>query len=78
MPALNRLHECSCSTCGRTGFLHWKVPVEAVRLVTEKRSLATCVWREVTTGHHFCRACGTAMIRSGYRTRVSVRCATGS
>jgi hypothetical protein len=23
---LERLGECNCSTCGRHGFLHWKVP----------------------------------------------------
>ena len=33
------LHECNCSTCARHGFLHWKVPVEAVRLVTQKVQL---------------------------------------
>ena len=39
---LTDLEECNCSTCARSGFLHWKVPVEAVRLVTQKRMLSTC------------------------------------
>jgi hypothetical protein len=34
--ALAGLEECNCSTCARHGFLHWNVPVEAVRLVSQK------------------------------------------
>jgi len=76
---LTGLHECNCSTCGRAGFLHCKVPVEAVRLVTEKQRLSTYVWRDVTGGHHFCPTCGTAMLRTGYERQVSVnaRCLDG-
>jgi hypothetical protein len=58
---LTELHECNCSTCARSGFVHWKVPVEAVRLVTQKRQLATYLWRNADGGHHFCPTCGTAM-----------------
>ncbi|HET6618849.1 MAG TPA: hypothetical protein VFG64_02845 [Dongiaceae bacterium] len=36
---LTGLEECNCSTCGRSGFLHWQVPAEAVRLLTQKRAL---------------------------------------
>ena len=36
---LTGLVECNCSTCARHGILHWKVPVEAVRLVTQKVAL---------------------------------------
>jgi len=76
---LTGLHECNCSTCGRSGFMHWKVPVESVRLVTQKRQLSTYVWRDADGGHHFCPTCGTAMLRTGYRDRISVnaRCLEG-
>jgi hypothetical protein len=69
---LTGLYECNCSTCARSGFLHWKVPVEAVRLLTQKRQLSTYVWRDADGGHHFCPTCGTAMLRTGYRDRISV------
>ena len=70
---------CNCSTCGRSGFLHWKVPVSAVRLLTPKRRLSTYLWRDATGGHHFCPTCGTAMFRTGYGERMSVnaRCVEG-
>ena len=77
--ALEGLEECNCSTCARSGFIHWKVPVEAVRLVTQKRGLSVYLWRDVDGGHHFCPVCGTALLRTGYRDRISVnaRCLVG-
>ena len=63
---------CNCSTCARSGFIHWKIPLEALRLLTPKRRLSTYLWRDATGGHHFCPTCGTAMLRTGYRDRISV------
>jgi len=78
---LSEVFECNCSICSRTGFLHWYVPPEAVRLVTEKRRLSTYVWRSVTGGQHFCPVCGVAVIRTStqYPPPVSVnaRCIEG-
>jgi len=73
------LEECNCSTCARSGFLHWKVPVEAVRLLTQKRNLSTYLWRDADGGTQFCPTCGTAMMRTGYRDRITVnaRCIEG-
>jgi hypothetical protein len=73
------LEECNCSTCARSGFLHWNVPVESVRLVTQKRALTAYLWRDADGGHNFCPTCGTAMMRTGYRDRISVnaRCIEG-
>lgn len=73
------LHECNCSTCARSGFIHWKVPIETVRLLTQKRQLSTYLWRDADAGHHFCPTRGTAMLRTGYRDRISVnaRCLEG-
>lgn len=45
------LEECNCSTCARSGFLHWKVPMEAVRLVTQKCALTTYLWRDAGRLH---------------------------
>jgi len=74
---LTDLLECNCSTCRRSGFLHWKVPASKVRLLTEKRRLATYLWRDAAGGHQFCPTCGTAMLRTGYpgdRISVNARC----
>ena len=62
---LKDLGECNCSTCGRHGFLHWKVPPSSVRLTTTKQPLSTYVWRAVHEGHHFCPTCGVAICRTG-------------
>ena len=77
--ALTGLQECNCSTCARSGFMHWKVPATAVRLVTQKSRLSLYCWREAAAGHHFCPTCGTAMMRTGYQDRISVnaRCLEG-
>ncbi|MCF3639917.1 GFA family protein [Rhizobium sp. TRM95111] len=71
------LTECNCSTCRRSGFLHWKVPATAVALVGEKQRLSTYVWRGLNEGHHFCPTCGIAVMRAGYpgdRVSVNARC----
>jgi hypothetical protein len=76
---LTGLLECNCSTCARSGFVHWKVPVEAVHLVTQKRQLSTYVWCDADGGHHFCPTCGTAILRTGHRDCISLnaRCLEG-
>ncbi|HEV2175180.1 MAG TPA: hypothetical protein VGR71_16525 [Nitrospira sp.] len=74
---LTDLHECNCSTCRRSGFIHWKVLAHAIRLITEKQRLSTYVWREISGGHHFCSRCGTAILRTGYpgdRVSINARC----
>jgi hypothetical protein len=74
---LTDLVECNCSTCARSGFLHWYVPKATVRLITESRNLSTYIWRGITEGHHFCPICGIALMRSGYpndRVSINARC----
>jgi hypothetical protein len=71
------LLECNCSTCRRHGFLHWKVPSDAVTLKTERVSLSTYVWRDITGVHHFCPTCGTSILRTGYpggKVSINARC----
>lgn len=77
---LDGLVECNCSTCGRTGFVHWKVPAAAVRLLSERQRLTTYVWRDIG-GHQFCPTCGTGLLRTGYpgdRVSVNARCIEGT
>ena len=77
---LGELTECNCSTCGRHGFIHWKVPESAVRLLTESRLASTYMWRDANGGHVFCPTCGTGLLRTGYpgdRISVNARCIDG-
>ena len=78
---LSEVVECNCSICTRSGFLHWYVPPESVRLLTEKRLLATYVWRSITGGQHFCPTCGTAVIRTSTEfpppVSINARCIEG-
>lgn len=63
---LEGLLQCNCSTCRRFGAIHWYVPASSVRLLDERRSMATYVWRHVNEGHCFCPTCGTSIMRTGY------------
>lgn len=77
---LGAVTECNCSTCRRSGFLHWKVASDAVRLMTERGRLSTYVWRDIAAGHHFCPTCGIAIARTGYPggiISVNARCIEG-
>lgn len=72
---LGEVTDCNCSTCARSGFLHWKMKPEQVRLATPRSGLSTYVWRFVTEGHHFCKTCGTAMVRTGPNyLSINARC----
>jgi len=51
---LAELVECNCSLCRRSGFLHWYVQPEQVKLLTLAAPLSTDSWRSITGGQHFC------------------------
>jgi hypothetical protein len=61
---LDEVSECNCSICLRSGFLHWYVAPDQVRLSTQKRLMSTYLWRTATGGQHFCPTCGIAVIRT--------------
>jgi hypothetical protein len=71
---LGEVVECNCSICVRSGFLHWYVAPEQVRLEKPSRLLSTYFGRSVTGGQHFCPTCGVAVIRTStqYPPPVSV------
>ncbi len=70
---LANLLEGNCSTCRRFGFIHWKVPREAVKeLAVQKRGLSTYAWQSVRALWHFCPTCGTMLLVTGYRDVISV------
>ena len=78
---LDEVVECNCSICTRTGFLHWYVPPESVRYVSERNGASTYWWRSATGGQHFCPNCGIAVIRTSTRfpppISINARCIEG-
>jgi len=75
---LGEVVECNCSICVRSGFLHWYVTPEQVKLKTPGRLLHTYLWRSATGGQHFCPTCGIAIIRTSTQypppVSINVRC----
>ncbi|MEM9168619.1 MAG: GFA family protein [Pseudomonadota bacterium] len=52
------VHECNCSICAATGFLHLIVPSTAFRLVRGEDALSTYTFNTGVAQHRFCRFCG--------------------
>jgi hypothetical protein len=77
---LRKVTDCNCSICSRTAYLHWYVEPGQLKLLTEKESLTSYVWRELSGFHHFCPICGVAVLRSMVsltqtrRLSVNARC----
>jgi hypothetical protein len=77
-PARLVAHECNCSICSMTGYLHLIVPASRFRLLRGADQLTTYAFNTGTARHLFCRRCG---IKSFYVPRsnpdgfsVNVRC----
>ena len=77
-PAAPEVHECNCSICTASGFLHLIVPRERFRLLQGEDQLTTYTFNTGQAKHLFCRTCG---IKSFYVPRshpdgysVNARC----
>jgi hypothetical protein len=77
-PAEPVVHECNCSICAMTGFLHLIVPANRFRLLAGAESLSEYRFNTGSARHLFCRRCG---IKSFYVPRsnpdgfsVNLRC----
>jgi hypothetical protein len=57
-PAALLVHECNCSMCTRTGFLHLIVPADRFRVVSGADELSVYTFNTGTAQHYFCRICG--------------------
>lgn len=51
-------HECNCSMCERTGFLHLIVPRSQFRLLQGEAVLTTYTFNTGVAQHYFCKQCG--------------------
>jgi len=72
------VHECNCSICAMTGYLHLIVPASRFRLLSGADELTTYTFNTGAARHLFCRRCG---IKSFYVPRsnpdgwsVNARC----
>lgn len=78
---LSEVVECNCSICARSGFLHWYIQPEQMKLLTERASLSTYVWLYASGGQHFCPVCGIAIIRTSTQfpppLSINARCLEG-
>lgn len=57
-PAVIEVHECNCSMCERTGFLHLIVPKTHFRLLRGESFITTYTFNTQVAQHYFCRVCG--------------------
>jgi hypothetical protein len=52
--------ECNCSICTMKGYIHWIVPRQRFRLLTQWDSLARYSFNTGAAKHHFCPQCGVS------------------
>jgi len=75
------VHDCNCSMCNKTGFLHLIVPKSQFKLLQGENDLTRYTFNTGVAKHTFCKHCG---IKSFYIPRsnpdgfsVNVRCLEG-
>lgn len=80
-PAVLTVHDCNCSICSKSGYLHYLVPRSRFRLLRGEETLTLYQFNTGTARHLFCRVCG---IKSFYVPRshpegfsVNARCLDG-
>ena len=65
-PQRIEVHDCNCSICSKSGYLHLIVPKSRFRLLSGTQSLTTYRFNTGVAEHLFCAACG---IKSFYVPR---------
>lgn len=77
-PADLEVHDCNCSICSKSGYLHLIVRASDFRLLQGKPDLVTYTFNSGVAKHLFCRHCG---VKSFYVPRsnpngysVNARC----
>lgn len=72
---------CNCSICSKTGYLHWTVEPEQVRLLSEPDAWVTYRFLTGTSQNRFCPTCGISPFRvprsDPDKITVNVRCLDG-
>ena len=65
-PRQVQVHDCNCSICSKSGYLHLIVPKSRFRLLSGRESLTSYRFNSGVAEHLFCSACG---IKSFYVPR---------
>ena len=60
---IDHVRDCDCAVCRRRGALIFRVPAEAMRLLTNWDALAEYRWGTMTGVDYFCRICGILPFR---------------
>lgn len=71
LPVRPIVHDCNCSICRRTGFLHLIVPRTNFRIIAGADNLTTYTFNTGVAQHTFCRTCG---VKSFYVPRSDPDC----
>jgi hypothetical protein len=71
---------CNCSMCQRKGALHWFVPRDKFKLLTDPSAMSTYTFNKHVIQHRFCNTCGIHAFGEGVDPRgmamaaVNVNC----
>jgi hypothetical protein len=60
---IDHVRVCDCSICHRRGALNFRVPKEALRLLTRWEALSLYEWGTKTAKDYFCLVCGILPFR---------------
>jgi hypothetical protein len=75
---LTQFSECNCSICLKSGFLHWPIDTQQLKLITPWEKLSVYRWGTMLAKHHFCPVCGVPVVRNPRANpaqfTVNVRC----
>jgi len=75
---LSGVSRCNCSICTRTGYLHWPVAPERVRIVAGDGTWSTYRFGTGVAEHRFCPTCGISPFRIARsdpdKLTINVRC----
>ena len=61
--SLERVEVCNCSICTKTGYLHWYVKPEQLRLLTREGDWSTYRFLTRAAENRFCPTCGVSPFR---------------
>lgn len=60
---IDHVRSCDCSICSKRGALNFRVPKEALRLLTPWPELTVYEWGSGTAKDYFCSTCGVLPFR---------------
>ena len=72
---IDHVRECDCSICTRRGALNFRVPRDALRILTPVSEMTIYRWGSMTGEDHFCRTCGIMTFRRPSALTASERAA---